>query len=376
MRIGIFETSHFEVSYTLIRLFDLPGNEITLFTHADTARHLHYLLDKDAEKFRWEIMPEGLPRRNFIMHARNVAKRNRIELMWLSSAEDNFIFYAWLVKRLPGVRTLLTIHDINNYFEYHSNGTLRRYIRNVGKKSLIKAVSEFTVLSSTMEPLLRSKLPEGKTIRIVPGACFDEASYTAPPAQEQYINLVVPGTIDIRRRDYAAVFSLLGYCHQQGIAVRVTLLGGFADPYGVQVLEQVKDYASQHNNLFWYDTPTVEQSEFDKVMQEAHFIFSPTQVSTEMGDGVQEQYGLSKSSGNIGDMIRFARPSIMPKELALDTVWSRSVFSYTDIKEIPDLLLEIRDNPSKYIEMQEQALEASRLFTLNGIRAQHPDLFH
>lgn len=375
MRIGIFETSHFEVTYTLIRLFDVSHNKIILFTYEETARQLKFLLQNDAEKYQWEILPEGSSKQRFILHTRNIAKQAGLQMLVLSSAENNFIFYGWLAKRLPGIRILLTIHDINNYFEFRSNGTLRRYIRNTGKKFLIRNIREFTVLNSTMEASLRLKLPKEKIVRTIPGAYFDENRFIAPAPPHPFIHITVPGTIDVRRRDYEAVFALLASCNEKQIPVRVTLLGGFPKPYGESVLEQVKEYASRHHNLYWYDTETVDQPEFDKVMQETHFIFSPTRIRTTMSDDVTEQYGLTKSSGNIGDMIRFAKPAFMPEALVLAPAFSHSVIKYADIKEIPELLLQIRDQPEKYIAMQERALEASLQFTLEKIRAAHPDVF-
>ncbi|NML21467.1 hypothetical protein HHL16_11310 [Pseudoflavitalea sp. G-6-1-2] len=376
MRIGIFEMDHFEVAHTLLRLFDQPQHRVSVFTYAASYKQLQAMPALDLSGFQWIVKEDNQSKRSFIYTIYKKVKAEKIELLWLETLSDNFILYAWLAKMLPDVRILLTIHDINNYFEYPSNGTLRRYIRNTGKKILLKHIDEFTVLNSTMEAPLRAKLPEGKTVRTIPGAFFDEGRYVNPPSTQPYINITVPGTIDERRRDYNAVFALLEYCHAKQIAVRITLLGGFSEQYGAGILQQVKEYASVHNNLFWYDTETVDQPEFDRVMEQTHFIFSPTRIITVMADDVTEQYGLTKSSGNIGDMIRFARPAIVPEGLLLEPMFSKSVFRYADIKEIPDLLIRIRDNSVEYDVLKQAALEVSRLLTLKNIRAQHADVFH
>ncbi|WP_127129700.1 hypothetical protein [Pseudoflavitalea rhizosphaerae] len=375
MRIGIFETTHFEVAYTLIRLFNLPGNQLTVFCYAPAAEQLKYLLKNEQQHFDWVIRPETMSRARFVSIIKEEVNKAGIELLLLDSVEDNFVYYARMVRMLPGVRTILTLHDVNNYFEYHHNGSLRRFVRNFGKKRLVRAVDEFTVLSSTMEDALRSKLPSGKIVRSIPGAIFDESRYRQPGNIDDAIHIVVPGTVDEKRRNYDSVFALLESCYQQNIKVKITLLGGICNPYGLRVLAKAKAYAALHDNLIWYETEIVEQPEFDRVMQGSHFIFSPTVIDTVIFDDVQEQYGLTKSSGNVGDMIRFARPAIIPKHLRLSPEFSACVIRYEHIMEIPDQLSQIRDNPSKYIMFREAAHVCSLQFRAEVLYTRYPDLF-
>ncbi|QEC44252.1 hypothetical protein [Pseudobacter ginsenosidimutans] len=375
MRIGIFETTHFEVAYTLIRLFNHPDNQLTVFCYVPAAEQLKYLLKDEQQRFNWVIRPEAMSKAHFVRVIRNEIDSAGIEMLLLDSVEDNFIHYARMVRLLPGVRTILTLHDINNYFEYHNNGSLRRFVRNYGKKRLVRAVHEFTVLSSTLEDALCSKLPAGKIVRNIPGAIFDETQYRQPGAIEDEIHIVVPGTVDEKRRNYDAVFNLLDSCHQQNIKVKITLLGGISNLYGSRVLGRAKAYRALHNNLYWYESEIVEQPEFDRVMQESHFIFSPTVVETVIFDDVQEKYGITKSSGNVGDMIRFARPAIVPKDLRLSPEFSACVMRYEHINEIPDQLAQIRDDPSKYIMLKEAAYVCSLQFRAEVFYTRYPDLF-
>ncbi|MBO9634845.1 MAG: hypothetical protein J7578_17170 [Chitinophagaceae bacterium] len=375
MRIGIFETSHFEVAYSLIRLFDAPDNHITVFAYAPAAKQLEYLLGADAVRFNWVIKPASITRAAFVRTIHSTVQEEGIQTLVLNSVEDNFIHYARLVKRLPTVRALLTLHDINNYFEYRNNGTLRRFVRNFGKKRLIKAVKEFTVLSSTLEDALRSKIPSEKIIRTIPGSIFETTKYQQPAATDGCINITVPGTVDERRRDYASVFTLLEICNNRNIPIKVTLLGAYSDQYGRNIMAKASTYAVKFHNLHWYDEEVVDQPEFDRVMQATHLIFSPVRIHTSILDDVEEAYGITKSSGNMGDMIRFARPAIVPQGLRLPPEFSASVIRYQDIKEIADQLEQIRDNPSKYISLREAAHVCSLQFRPEVFHTRYPGLF-
>ena len=151
MRIGIFETDHFEVAYTLIRLFQLPSNQLTIFSYASSWQQLQMMPGIHQQPIEWVVKKNNQSKAAFIYQLYLHVKKEKIQLLYLETVTDNFIFYAWLVQALPGVRILLTIHDINSYFYFRNNGTIRRWVRNTGKKKLVRAVKEYTVINQTMQ---------------------------------------------------------------------------------------------------------------------------------------------------------------------------------------------------------------------------------
>lgn len=375
MRIGIFETDHFEVSHTLIRLFQLPEHQLTIFSYPVSWRQFRQMPDLDLKAHQWVIKGESQSKASFIYQIYRTVKKQKIELLFLETVTDNFIFYAWLVKALPGVRIILTIHDINSYFHYQEDGSLRRRIRNSGKRKLVDAVKEFSVINSTMVDYLKSLLPAGKQVRYLPGSFFDREEFVPPPPSLDPFRIVVPGSVDGRRRDYEAVFELVESCHELQLNVEVTLLGGFHQEPGMRLMKRVLDFSDKYPNLRWCEDPVVPQPVFDDLMREAHFILAPSVISTVISDGVREEYGVSMSSGNIADMVRFARPAIVPAALVTGPEISHIAFRYQSIKEIPEQLKLLRDHPEKYLALQQQALAGSEAFTPEAIRSQHPDLF-
>lgn len=375
MRIGIFETDHFEVAHTLIRLFQSPSNQLTVFSYVSSWQQLQMMPGIDQHPINWVVKKENQSKAAFIFHIYQEVKKEKIQLLYLDTVTDNFIFYAWLVKALPGVRILLTIHDINSYFNFRNNGTVRRLVRNAGKKKLIRAVKEFTVINSAMQSYLQGRLGSGKTVRYIPGSFFEEPATVLQEPLLLPFRIVVPGSVDLRRRDYSHVFQLLEYCHQLEIPVQLTLLGGFHPEHGAAILQQCREYAKLYDNLQWFEDELVDAVRFDELMRQAHFVFAPCVIKTVISDDIEETYGVSLSSGNIGDIIRFARPAILPSTLNTGNDISHVVCSYTAVKEIAEQLLLLRDDPDKYYVYQQQALQGSRTFTLEKIRANHPDLF-
>lgn len=55
MNIAILETEHFEGAYPVIKLFDLPGNHLTIFTNENIFPKFRELLGSSIGQYSWLI---------------------------------------------------------------------------------------------------------------------------------------------------------------------------------------------------------------------------------------------------------------------------------------------------------------------------------
>lgn len=374
MRIGIFDTEHFEVSYTVIRLFDNGVNQITVFTDAATFRQFEYLFGKDLHRYQWVIQGAQESKYRFLFTMYKLVRQQRMELLYLNTISNNFIVYAGIIAGLRKTRTIVTLHAINNHFRFKPALSFRRWIRHTGKRTLIAVTREFNVISDTMVSHLKSKLPAHKQVHNLPGAVFDRQQQVHPSqAIHDSIHIVVPGTVDPRRRNYDTVLELLE--QSRHLPVRITLLGAFAQPYGNAIRSACSRYAATHNNLVFYNTATVDQSEFDRVMQEAHLVWMPSVIDTVLVDDIPETYGISICSGNVADVIKHAKPFLAPAGLTLPGNLAGSAVTYNNVTDIVRFLETLRQSPARYEELLQQAVHNSGYYTIEKVRAQHPTLF-
>ncbi|NII28931.1 glycosyltransferase family 4 protein [Pseudoflavitalea sp. X16] len=374
MRIAIFDTEHFEVSYTVIRLFDNGVNQITVFTDAATFRQFEYLFGKDLHRYQWVIQGAQESKYRFLLTMYKQVRQQRMELLYLNTISNNFIVYAGIIALLKKTRTIVTLHAINNHFRFKPALSFRRWVRHTGKRALIAVTREFNVISGTMVSHLKNKLPAHKQVHNLPGAVFDQQQHVHPPlAIHDSIHIVVPGTVDPRRRNYDTVLELLE--QSRHLPVRITLLGAFAQPYGNAIRSTCSRYAATHNNLVFYNTATVDQSEFDRVMQEAHLVLMPSVIDTVLVDDIPETYGISICSGNVADVIKHAKPFLAPAGLTLPGNLAGSAVTYNNVGDMVRFLELLRQSPARYGELVQQALNNSGHYTIEKVRAQHPTLF-
>ena len=369
MNIGIFETQHFEGAYPMIRIMDTPGNRLTIFVNAETHRRFSDLFGSDMNRYTWIIQPAGMHNRQFVWQIYKTCKKENIALLFLNTVDANFMLYGWAAAFLPATKVILTLHDANSFLESSFSLRPRRLIRHIGKKVLAHFSYAFSTVSETVQHHIINSMGIKKKVFCIPGAVFEynnHALITYDAAAP--LHIVVPGSIDDRRRNYNNVFELLEYANKRSLPLVITLAGGPYAAYGNSMLHKFREYCSMHSNLVYYETPVLDQHIFDSAMNKAHFIWIPSAIKTVIADGIEEEYGLTKSSGNIFDAIKHARPLLVPDALTMPFALRSSVFAYTSIENLADFLSTIAAAPQLYSLSAAEALNNSKQYTAERMR--------
>lgn len=372
MNIGIFDTEHYETAYTLVRLFDIPGNSITVYTNTQCFTILKELFEEQVDKYRWEIQGAGETHASFIRRMNKTVRLHRTELFFYNTVSNNHLLHALMLKNNPGMRSILTLHSINSMLTPPFPSGFKSLVRNIGKKMLMKEVKELNVISETMLGYLNEKTGHSRVIHNIPGSIFEEE----PPLVQiiDRICIVIPGTIDRKRRDYSQAIELLIIAENEDLPLDIVLLGAPYEEYGNQIIENARRIETFATSFRVYET-IVDQHEFDRQMKAAHFVFIPSVVESTERNGTKEIYGLTKSSGNIFDVIRHAKPYIIPSGLRVPANMEQSAFRYNDVQSILGFLKSVFEDPATYQPWQEKALNSSRNYTIEKVRRSNSSLF-
>ena len=372
MNIGIFETEHFEGAYPVIKIFDTPQNKLILFTDKKTYQRFRDLLKSQTSRYQWVIQDLRSNRLVFFHRIYSAAKKYKLDILYLNTISNNHLLYGLLVRLLAPMRVVITVHDINCLFQSTFTTGVRESIQHIGKKILLSQVKEFNVVSDTMIPYLRKQNDEIK-IHNIPGAVFEYK--IRKNTIDRSIHLVVPGSIDAKRRDYDKIFTVLGEAEKMELPLEITLLGGAHKEYGAGIISKAKEFKGKYARLFYYNEQVIDQDEFDEKLDSAHFVFIPSVVHTRICDNIPEIYGITKSSGNIFDVIKHAKPFIVPVTLMTPDDLSDSCFTYGSINELTVFLKTLLTSPELYIVWNENAIKNSEKYTIENIRDKNPSLF-
>jgi hypothetical protein len=148
----------------------------------------------------------------------------------------------------------------------------------------------------------------------------------------------------------------------------VTLLGGYTDDYGAYIIEKARSFQAKHTRLVFYDTDVVHQEEFDRQLNNAHFIYIPSVIYTAICSDIPEVYGITKSSGNIFDVIKHAKPFIIPAGLSIPATLESSCFRHVGLSDILMLINQLLEDKNKYQHWEQKAAVNSREYTVRKLR--------
>jgi hypothetical protein len=301
-------------------------------------------------RYEWVVQQNQVSTRDFVKTIYHSCKKNNIELLFLNTVSNNFIFYALLAKRLHTTKVIVTLHDANSFLRSSVSLNFRRSVRHVGKKLLAHYAYAYSTVAETVLKHMKTEMGVKKKVYCIPGAVYElKLQKIKSFSSGDSLNIVVPGSIDDLRRDYDFVFSLLNKINELHLPVHIILLGTAHGDYGNTIIQKCKEYSSIHNNLSYYNGKIVYQDEFDRQLDDCHFIFIPSVIKTTIADNIEETYGLTKSSGNIFDAIKHGKPLIIPAGLSINSDLKSGVKKYTGLDELVEFLkLMVTQNENYY----------------------------
>ncbi|OGU11766.1 MAG: hypothetical protein A2X63_06510 [Ignavibacteria bacterium GWA2_35_8] len=362
MKIGIFEIDHYEFAYSICRLFDYNENKIFFFVNQRMYNQLYNGLGRAAEKFYWFIMEERDSLNFFLNKSKQVIENEDINLLCLNTIYADYGNYSSFIKGSEA-KTIVTLHNINNWINTGASG-LKDWFEKRAKRKIIKNCSAVNVLGNAMKNYFLSECKFRKPVLILPYAIYEHSKL--PEITDDKIDFVIPGSIDLRRRDYHSVLDAFEKTAEEIKNITLTLAGKPVWDYGLEILKRCKKLNEKGLKIKWYDD-FVPQPDFEKILHGSDVIISP--VNKEMPYGTEHEiYGLSKATGATFDMARYAKPGIMPDIFNVPDELKGSVLKYSDVDELTQILKKISEDINYLTGLKQIALKNSHYFSVDIVR--------
>ncbi|ULQ57543.1 hypothetical protein KJS94_04930 [Flavihumibacter rivuli] len=370
MQIAIYDTEHFEVTYGFIRLWDKPGNAITIFTTFHCYEVLKEMLGNDHHKFRWQVRREGQGYAEFIEGFGRFLQQQTTALVIYTTISNNHILHAKLVRQNRQCRFVLVVHALNALFHMPFRMNLRHMVRKWGQHQLMKAIRELALLEPALSGPLVDQLKTHYRLHYLPGAVYEPDNHIPPSPGP--LRLVVAGSIDKERRDYEEVFALIDQAEASQLPLELVLVGQPVGDYGKRIMERANAWQGKLCKLKTMGDSFVPFSQFRVELENADFFFLPVCTNSLAYDHTPEVYGQTKSTGNIFDAIRFAKPIIYPSRLTVHASMQDSGIRYSNIPDLVNRLAELVREPGLMVPFREAARYNSDQYTISKLWAMLP----
>ncbi len=378
-KIAILEFDyHAEVLNNTLKILAQTDFKVLIFTKQKISGDVQN--DKNNNKFEWYIKEKKTSLRRFIKQ--NLETINNCDIIIFNTLASHFrLFlsirlkplkilrihnaYAYLIpgKTFKPVYTSYFIWKDFSHIVRKTIGELDWYFR----RKFLHEVDYLCFPDEKIDEYAHKSniIKDHKTTPALPLASYDPSFEKTRETEEVYIT--IPGTIDQRRRNYELVFNAINHLDSKlNRKVILTLLGRPKDHYGQKILSRCKKIKVDKLEIKYF-TKRVPFDIFDDVLRNTDFLILPIIIATKYVI-YKEEYGYTKISGSINDLIHYGKPALVNKDYPLNERLKPITSQFANDKELANKILEWI-NKKKYIEHGQQASKSLDFYSLKNLPA-------
>jgi len=380
MNIAIIEPSaHGHSTYveTMISVFSsYSGNNISLFAHPDILKALDSkklqgvnVIEIQDAKSIWKLI-SGTSLKHIICVTLEPVSKNTYH--WARSiikantkAEIHFVvhninfwkplgFFTALKNSLSGTRSIpALLLNFRKWFLYipQTRSIIRRVNSSKGK---------FILVSDAVRKEFERQLGL-KNTWVIPFSVFTEGNLHATAPTDSGLRICIPGIVSSRRRDYDSVLEAMQNPCLTQFRNRITwdLLGRINQAEGgEEIAEKCRQLIAQGHQILLHGDKLIPMDTFDSLLQQADIILGNLKVSISR----DAQYGISKESGLVYNMIKAAKPGLIKDDYPFDQELSSSVLSFSKYEQLPEAIIQLLDHPELLNKLASEALLNARKY--------------
>jgi len=352
-----FGKSHHEYIETQLKIFRKDDVSIV------TSDFMKENINKDiamSPNFSWKTK-DGTRNAIEIFDLIKLLNKTRPDYVFINTLQNDWFKYAVIALSIyKSIKIVLTIHNINSYFERPVIFSIKNYYKLFLKILVFKRANIYNVYGEKLKQYLKTKVKK-KEILTIPFQLCDLDEHVLKKQSDNSFKIVVPGTVNMRRRDYTMIENLLEYDDISTSNIEIILLGRPREEAGKNFVER----NSENKKLKVY-MEFVTSEEFHYQMSNADIILAPL-IENIRFDGVTEYYGLSKEGGASFLAIKYQLPLIIPKYIEPMTEIESSTIQYEDVLDLREILCCLIRQES-YSSYYCEAITNSKKFELSVVR--------
>ena len=369
MKIAIYETVHIECAIPLAMLLKGSGYSISFYVHENMKTDIqNALTDHDYAGFEWFYLAD----QPFLALYRLLNRQiniHRYDLFWLNTNDSKHLAFAALKFRYPNMNMAVNVHEINNFFRPRFTFHPKQVLRLISKKLLSKMADVFIVNTGKMKENIVHRSLTRKPCYVMTPVFYMPFTIDMPVSNLNRFCVVIPGSIDNRRKDYMIAlhaWEKFIETKDQQINAELVLAGNYI-PHGAAIAAACQNNQVLKKTVRLFEKEIPEQ-DFQQILSAATILLSPQHQITSMSDNTIEEYGVTKTSGNMQDAIRYAKPIIVPAFLQIPEEVSSGVIRYTNEAALTAIFQDVCGNKTAFTTMYQTAKTNSEKFSYHIMR--------
>lgn len=359
MKFGILEISdHEQYLYSMIKILGQIDSELNLYVNEKMSNHMKKLLGEEYLKYNWNIKQENQSVFNYLKFVKKDSYEKKIDYIYIGTLQKNYFEYV-LYLSFNKTKNIISIHNINSWFEKNYKKTIKNIIKKKLKKICLNCSSGINLYGENMKKYLLEKFNYKKKITQIPFSIFELDKVENKIISENKIKFVIPGGIDLERRNYEIILKVMAELSEKYNNISLILLGKVKSE---TEKELIKKYENLKYNLEYFEE-YISEDFFEKKMFESDVIIAPTVFEFEF-EGNLEYYGTTKESGATFAFAKYSKPGIIPEYIKIYKGQETSIIQYKNKFDLLEKIEFILKNEKVLEEMKKEAFKNSNIFSL------------
>lgn len=378
MLIGIFEVSepnHYSAVNGLLKTYASdPENKVIVYT-----------LPAIQKALEENGLPENskvvvLEPDNLLKNLLDDAEKIKFDRIHICTIFDNYSEFAQFKPQTKDV--FLHIHQCEEWYNDNLDRAMNTLVPSLKSKDQNRAYSRIIARSVRdyliFKPLRKKMLAAFKKnyqLKIIvhsegqkevlleydcdsPITVFPFAIYEGmedSSKSNQALRICIPGVITQAKRDYLGLFEALNknaevLCDR----IQLHLLGYITEREKVEMGQAISNLQASGYKVIYHDS-FVYGEEFDQAIANCDLLLNNQFISKNS----TEIYGRTKESGMIFNMLRAAKPGLLPEEYNVSPEFNDCTLFFKDYTHLVILLQTVLDNPEKLEQLKAAATNLS-----------------
>lgn len=266
--------------------------------------------------------------------------------------DSNLLRFRVLVEELKG--STVKVSPVKKIGRFLMEIVFKGYRQNILKK-LYSYNHRFIVYSSGVKHFLAKFVPADK-ITVFPFAIYENMYDNS--VSNSTLRICVPGIVTNARRDYNSLFRILSEnADKLNGKLTVDLLGFIPKPE-LHLVDTIKTLQSKGIEILYY-LEFVFGEKYDRPLSYADIILGNLRVERSS----TQKYGQTKESGTVYNMVRGAKPGLLPKNYPLDEEFSNSTLLFEDYDQLGKMIVQLVNDQVEIDRLKQQAKINSEQFS-------------
>ncbi|HET6254647.1 MAG TPA: hypothetical protein VFE32_11260 [Puia sp.] len=347
-KIVLYETTHHENLPALLDLCEMQFNQVTVFLKELS---YHNLTGEGSPEQRWPqtdffIQTSDCGNRRWIGQLFRFIRRHGYTHLHLCTLDNNLFVFALRLSFIGPVHVSLTVHEVNEYF-FHSFRSLRDWTETIAKQFFHRQIRHYHFFLPAMAEQFQKRLPGSVTV-FIPSRFY---SAHRPYLAILPFKIVIPGSIDPNRRNYAEVIRALTFLRT--VPIEIVLLGDSATEAGARIVTEFQSITGDRLTLRHF-SGYIPQSTYERELANAHLIWSPLNIHKKSSRNSPEIYGLTTASGLTADLLHNNIPALVPAGFIVPEAFAAAICHYRSNEEAQEIIRRFIDDPTSYTALREK----------------------